>query len=117
MADGASLALPHIGRVSYNVVLLGQIRNYRDKLTQRFTEGEWVQEFQGFAKQGEKRLEILDGATSIQDLRALRSNRFEVLKGNRRGQYSIRINAQWRICLEWPDGDDGPPNVEITDYH
>jgi proteic killer suppression protein len=59
----------------------------------------------------------LDGAESLQDLRALRSNRLEALKGDRAGQFSIRINDQWRICFAWPDGDDGPSQVEITDYH
>ena len=51
------------------------------------------------------------------DLRALRSNRLEALKGDRIRQFSIRINDQWRICFTWPDGDDGPSYVEITDYH
>ncbi|EFO28789.1 toxin-antitoxin system, toxin component, RelE family [Roseibium sp. TrichSKD4] len=46
---------------------------------------------------------------------ALPSNRFEALSGDREGQFSIRINQQWRICFEWPD--DGPENVEIVDYH
>jgi proteic killer suppression protein len=44
-------------------------------------------------------------------------NRFEALKGNRKGQYSIRINDQWRIGFEWPDDSPGPLNVEIVDYH
>ncbi len=93
------------------------IKSYRDKRTQRFADGERVRTFQGFATQAEKRLEILDGAESLQDLRALRSNRLEILKGDRAGQLSIRINDQWRICFAWPDGDDGPSHVEITDYH
>ncbi|MGQ0677581.1 MAG: type II toxin-antitoxin system RelE/ParE family toxin, partial [Rhodospirillales bacterium] len=49
------------------------------------------------------------------DLVALRSNRFEALRGDRRGQYSIRVNRQWRVCFAW--GKDGPFNVEIVDYH
>jgi proteic killer suppression protein len=53
----------------------------------------------------------------LDDLRALRSNRLEALKGDRAGQYSIRINMQWRICFEWPRGASGPSNVEIVDYH
>ena len=44
-------------------------------------------------------------------------NRFEALHGDRNGQFSIRINEQWRICFEWPDGQPGPANVEIVDYH
>ena len=80
------------------------IVSYRDKRTRRFANGETVQAFQGFARQAYKRLEILDAATSLEDLRALPSNRLEALGGDRSGQYSIRINAQWRICFEWKDG-------------
>ncbi len=58
---------------------------------------------------------ILDHATSLQELRGLRSNRLESLSGDRAGQYSIRINRQWRICFRW-DGE-GPDDVEIVDYH
>lgn len=93
------------------------IRSYRDRRTRRFAEGERVTDFEGFAKQAEKRLEILDAAQSLEDLRGLPSNRLEALGGDRQGQYSIRINRQWRLCFEWPDGVDGPRNVEITDYH
>jgi proteic killer suppression protein len=57
----------------------------------------------------------LDAAETLGDLAALPSNRLEALKADREGQYSIRINRQWRICFEWPV--DGPENVEITDYH
>ena len=58
---------------------------------------------------------ILDHASSLQELRALRGNRLEALSGDRAGQYSIRINRQWRICFRW--GDDGPYDVQIVDYH
>jgi len=54
---------------------------------------------------------------SLQDLGALPGNRFEALIGDRKGQYSIRINDQWRICFEWPEGSAGAVNVEIVDYH
>jgi toxin HigB-1 len=54
---------------------------------------------------------------SLQDLAALPGNVLEPLRGDRKGQYSIRINDQWRICFEWPKGANGPVNVEITDYH
>ena len=93
------------------------ILSYRDKRTEIFAEGKRVQAFQGFARQAEKRLEILDAATRIEDLMALPSNRFKALGGDRQGQFSIRINEQWRICFEWPGGALGPSNVEITDYH
>ena len=63
------------------------------------------------------KLDRLEAATTLQDLAVLPGNRFETLKGNRKGQYSIRINAQWRICFYWPKGSPGPVNVEIVDYH
>ncbi len=93
------------------------IVSYRDKKTERFAAGERVKEFSGFAQQAEKRLDRLDAATNLKDLVALPGNRFEALRGDRLGQYSIRINDQWRICFEWPEGSPGPVNVEIVDYH
>jgi proteic killer suppression protein len=93
------------------------ILSYRDKRTDAFAKGTFVREFQGFDRQAWKRLEILDAATSLDDLRALPSNRLEALRGDRGGQFSIRINAQWRLCFEWPQGAAGPSNVEIVDYH
>ena len=63
----------------------------------------------------ERRLEILDNAKTIHDLMALPSNRFETLTGDRVGQFSIRVNHQWRVCFEWRDAD--AYNVEIVDYH
>ena len=93
------------------------ISSYRDKRTRRFAEGKRVREFESFRQQAEKRLDILESATSLEDLRALPSNHFEALKGNRAGQYSIRINVQWRLCFEWKVRDRGASNVEIVDYH
>ncbi len=58
---------------------------------------------------------LLDNAKNIHDLMGLPSNRFEALSGNRSGQFSIRVNQQWRICFEWKDAD--AYNVEIVDYH
>jgi proteic killer suppression protein len=63
------------------------------------------------------KLDRLEAATSLADLAALPGNRFEALRGDRKGQYSIRINDQWRVCFEWPSGAPGPTNVEIVDYH
>jgi len=60
---------------------------------------------------------VLDAATSVSDLARLNSNRLEALRGDRRGQYSIRINEKWRICFRWPEGTPGPVDVEIVDYH
>lgn len=93
------------------------ILSYRDKKTRRFANGEFVKAFQGFEDQAARRLSILNAAPSLDTLRALPGNRLEALKGDRAGQYSIRINQQWRICFEWPSGQTGPSNVEITDYH
>lgn len=69
------------------------------------------------ADHAEKRLRILDAAANLGDLAALNSNRLKALKGDRKGQYSIRVNDQWRICFEWPSDAPGPRNVEIVDYH
>jgi toxin HigB-1 len=93
------------------------IQSYRDKRAREFAEGKRVREFEGFRRQAEKRLDILDAATSLADFQALPSNALEGLKGDRKGQFSIRINMQWRICFEWPDGQSGPSNVEIVNYH
>lgn len=93
------------------------ILGFADKHTERFADGEFVRAFQGFARQASKRLEILDAATALTDLRGLPSNRLEALHGDRAGQYSIRINQQWRICFEWREGALGPSRVEIVDYH
>ena len=93
------------------------ILSYRDKKTEQFGSGEFVKAFQGFENQAARRLSILNAALSLDTLRALPSNRLEALKADRAGQYSVRINQQWRICFAWPDGQTGPSNVEIVDYH
>lgn len=93
------------------------IHSYGDKRTREFAEGKRIREFDGIRHQAEKRLDILEAATSLADLQALPSNRLEGLKGDRKGQFSIRINRQWRICFEWPEGQNGPSNVVIVDYH
>lgn len=92
-------------------------RKSPDKRTQEFAEGKRVKEFQAFEPQAYKRLEILEAAPHQEALRRLPSNRFEALGGNRQGEYSIRINQQWRICFEWPDEAAEPFNLEIVDYH
>ena len=93
------------------------IKSFRNRETAAFANGERVPAFEGFAAQAERRLAVLDSATSLQDLRALRSHRLEALRGGRLGRYSIRINRQWRICFEWSDTARGPENVEIVDCH
>jgi proteic killer suppression protein len=93
------------------------IRSYRDRDTERLAAGEKVRQWEPFRRQAEKRLRILDAATSLADLAALNSNRLEALKGDRKGEYSIRINGQWRICFRWAKDEPGPSSVEIVDYH
>jgi toxin HigB-1 len=93
------------------------IVSYRDDRTRRFASGERIREFSGFARQAEIRLDRLEAAASLKDLEALPGNRLEALKGDQQGQYSIRINDQWRICFKWPKGSTGPTEVEIVDYH
>lgn len=92
------------------------IVSYRDKRTRDFGEGRRTKAFEGIRRKAELKLDQLDAATSLRDL-DLPGNRLEALKGDRKGQFSIRINDQWRICFEWPDGSPGPTHVEIVDYH
>ncbi len=92
------------------------IMSFRDKRTREFAEGNRIKAFAGFERKAEMKLDQLDAAISLLDL-DLPGNRLEALKGDRRGQYSIRINDRWRICFEWPKGTPGPANVEIIDYH
>jgi toxin HigB-1 len=91
------------------------IKSCHDKRTSRFLAGQRVKEFAGFADQARRRLAILASATRLEDLAGLRSNRLEALKGDRAGQFSIRINDQWRICFRW--AKEGAERVEICDYH
>lgn len=93
------------------------IVSYRDKRTAVFAGGRRIGAFSGFARAARLKLDRLEAADNLRDLSALPGNRFEALKGDRKGQFSIRINDQWRICFEWPDKSPGPVNVEIVDYH
>ena len=92
------------------------IVSFRDKRTRELAEGNRVKAFSGFERMAELKLDQLEAATSILDL-SLPGNRLEALKGDRQGQYSIRVNDKWRICFEWPKGSPGPVNVEIVDDH
>ena len=96
-------------------MLFFMIKSFRCKNTEALYQGKRVRQFESCAAQAERRLEILDNAKTVNDLMALPSNRFEALGGDRAGQYSIRVNQQWRICFEWQDAD--ACNVEIVDYH
>ena len=105
------------------------IKSFADKRSRVFFEGTRVPAFTAFARQAERRMATLESAGSLRTLQALPSNRFEALDGDRVGQYSIRINDQWRICFRWEvtdlAGPTGDPlddagdavDVEITDYH
>jgi len=90
------------------------IRSCRQKDVQLLLDRKFSRRFQSVEKAARIRLELLDAATSLRDLE-LPGLRLEALKGNRKGQHSIRINDQFRICFEWRDGD--AYNVEIVDYH
>ncbi len=91
------------------------IQSFRDRRTALFYEGVRVAEWEPFRRQVERRLQMLDDAVTLRDLAAIPGNRLEALSGNRKGQFSIRINRQWRVCFTWQA--DGPHDVEIVDYH
>ena len=91
------------------------IHSFRDKDTEALFNGQRVRRFESVKAQAERRLQILDSATSLGDLAGLPSNRLEALHGDRQGQHSIRINDQWRVCFVWQE--DGAHAVEIVDYH
>jgi toxin HigB-1 len=93
------------------------IVSYRDKRSSDFAVGKRVNAFSGFERSARLKLDRLESATSLRDFSALPGNRFEALHGDRKGQYSIPINDQWRICFAWPDRALGPSKVEIVDYH
>ena len=90
------------------------IRSSRDKDVQRLLDREFSRKFQAIEKTARIRLELLDAATSLLDLN-VPGLRLEALQGDRRGQHSIRINDQWRVCFRW--ASDGAHDVEIVDYH
>ena len=92
------------------------IRSFRDKATETVAAGKAAKGFPAdLVKRAVRKLTILDFATGLDDLRSPPGNRLEKLSGTREGQYSIRINDQWRICFIWTEA--GPEQVEITDYH
>jgi len=93
------------------------IVSYRDKRTREFAIGKRIKAFSGIERAARLKLDRLEAAAALKDIAALPGNRLESLKGDRKGQYSIRINHRWRICFEWLEGASGPSNVEIVDYH
>ena len=91
------------------------IRSFRCRDTGAIFRMEGSRKFKNIEQAAYRRLIMLDGASTLQDLAAIRSNLLEPLWGNRAGQYSIRINEQWRICFRWRGNDAW--DVEIIDYH
>lgn len=91
------------------------IQRFHDRATERLWHGERVRQFEPFAAQAFRKLDMLNTATVLVDLKVPPGNQLESLSGDRKGQHSIRINRQWRICFVWTDS--GPDQVEIVDYH
>ncbi len=88
----------------------------REKRTADFAAGNRIPAFFSIERAVRLKLDRLEAAAVLNDLAALPGNRLERLRGDRKGQYSIRINDRWRICFEWPEGSPGPSNAEIVDY-
>lgn len=93
------------------------VLGYRDQRSRDFARGKRVKAFSGIERPARLKIDRLEAAVTLRDLAALPGNRFEALKGDRKGQCSIRINDQWRICFDWMEGAPGPSNVKIVDYH
>ncbi|HDL02008.1 MAG TPA: plasmid maintenance system killer family protein [Nitrospirae bacterium] len=92
------------------------IKSFASKETEKLFERQFCRKIpQSIHQIARRKLEILDAAEVLQDLRIPPSNHLEKLSGDKKGQYSIRINIRWRICFEWREGD--AYNVEIVDYH
>lgn len=91
------------------------IRSFRSRDTERLFQRQRVSQFRNIESVARRKLEMLDAAHQLPDLRVPPGNRLEALFGDRKGQHSIRINDQWRICFIWREG--GAENVEIVDYH
>ena len=94
-----------------------KLPKYRDKRLRQFVAGYRVRDFQSFERQLKKRLMVLEEAQSKPDLSHLPSNHFEALSGDRKGQFSIRINEQWRLCFEWSESENCAFSIEVVDYH
>lgn len=91
------------------------ILGFADRDTERLFRLERVQRLHAVERAALRKLAMLDAAIRVEDLRAPPGNRLEALKGDRAGQWSIRVNDQWRICFRWRDGNAS--DVELTDYH
>jgi toxin HigB-1 len=91
------------------------IKSFKCKNTENLFSDYDVKRFRSISRAARIKLEILNAAVSLDSLKVPPGNHLEALKGDRKGQHSIRINAQWRICFVWNDGN--PHDVEIVDYH
>lgn len=91
------------------------IRSFRDKETERIFRREFSRKHQGIARVAKRKLDQVHAAVALGDLGAIPGNHLEALVADRAGQYSIRINEQWRLCFRWLDSD--AYDVEILDYH
>jgi len=91
------------------------IKSFKCTYTEELSKGHRVRQFVNIAKVARRKLRQLEIANRLDDLRIPPGNHLEALKGDRSGQYSIRINDQWRVCFRWTDA--GAENVEIVDYH
>lgn len=91
------------------------IKSFRCADTLALYEGKHPRRFKNIEAVAERKLQMLDDAVELRDLASPPGNRLEPLSGDRAGQHSIRINAQWRICFKWTE--TGPDQVEIVDYH
>src|ERR1035441_8380725 len=87
------------------------IVSFRGKETAAFAAGKRVKTFSGIERAARLKLDRLEAALMLSDLAVLPGNRFEALKGSRKGQYSIRVNDQWRVCFEWPERSPGPAGI------
>ena len=91
------------------------IKTFNCRDTQALFEGKPSRRFKAIARVSERKLQMLDNACSIEDLRVPPGNRLEALHGDRKGEWSIRINDQWRVCFRFTEGDAFA--VAIVDYH
>lgn len=98
-----------------SIACSGMIRSFRCRDTERLAADLSARRFVAIERIARRKLEILASVSRLEELRVPPGNRLEALKGNRVGQYSIRVNDQWRICFRWQDGD--AYDVEIVDYH
>ena len=93
------------------------ILSFGDRETEDVANERVVRRYAAIASQARRRLQFLNQASSLDDLRQVRGNRLEALRGNLAGFFSIRINDQWRIIFRWERGAQGPEDVSIIDYH